>query len=372
MELVGLNQQYKFLEEKIDRRIKSVLDHGQYIMGPEVYEFEELLADYVGVKHCVSCANGTDALQLSLMALDIKEGDAVFCPAFTFFATAEAIAIFGATPVFVDSDPLTFNVCPVDLEKKIKTVIDEGKVAPKAILAVDLFGLPADYDRLKEIAKNYRLLLLEDAAQGMGGEIYGRRAGSFGDLATTSFFPTKPLGCYGDGGAVFTDNDEYASLVRSLRAHGKGSSKYDNLRVGMNSRLDTIQAAILLEKLDIFSIELEHRNNVAKKYNDIFDSIFECPYIPKGYKSSYAQYTIKTEKRLELIKFFEKKGIPSAVYYDKPAHQQLAFARLDDDRCLPIAEKLSTIVLSIPMHSYISDEDIRLVEKVFRQGFICE
>ena len=253
MQFIDLAAQYTHLKDKIDKRIKTVLDHGKYIMGPEVFELEEKLAEYVGVKHAITCANGTDALQLSLMALDIKKDDAVFCPTFTFFATAEAIAFCQATPVFVDSDAETYNICPENLELQIKKIIKEGKLKPKAILAVDLFGLPANYPELEKIAKKYDLKLIEDAAQGFGGEINGKRAGSFGDLATTSFFPAKPLGCYGDGGAIFTDNDEYAGLLRSYRVHGKGKDKYDNVRIGMNSRLDTIQAAILLEKLAEFS-----------------------------------------------------------------------------------------------------------------------
>ena len=264
MEFIDLQAQYQHLKTRIDKRIAKVLDHGKYIMGPEVQELEEKLADYVGVKHAISCANGTDALQLCLMTLDIKAGDAVFCPTFTFFASAEVIAFAGATPVFVDSDERTFNICPVDLEKRIKAVISEGKLNLKAIIAVDLFGLPANYPELERIAQKYGLKLIEDAAQGFGGDINGQRAGSFGDIATTSFFPAKPLGCYGDGGAIFTNNDEYAELIRSYRVHGKGKDKYDNVRVGINSRLDTVQAAILLEKLIEFPTELIKRQRAAE------------------------------------------------------------------------------------------------------------
>ncbi|WP_318485085.1 DegT/DnrJ/EryC1/StrS family aminotransferase, partial [Photobacterium leiognathi] len=249
MQFIDLAAQYQHLKNKIDARIHKVLDHGHYIMGPEVFELEEKLAEYVGVKHAITCANGTDALTLAMMALDIKEGDAVFCPTFTFFATAETIAFASATPVFVDSDENTFNICPIDLEKRIQHVIAEGKLVPKAIVSVDLFGLPANYPEIEKIAEKYNLKLIEDAAQGFGGSINNKKAGSFGDIATTSFFPAKPLGCYGDGGAIFTNNDEYAELIKSYRVHGKGTDKYDNVRVGVNSRLDTIQAAILLEKL---------------------------------------------------------------------------------------------------------------------------
>ena len=256
MQFIDLAAQYQSLKEKIDARIQTVLEHGKYIMGPEVQELEQNLSEYVGVKHTVSCANGTDALTLALMVFDIKPGDAVFCPTFTFFSTAETIAFEGATPIFVDSDEYTFNICPIDLEKRIEKVLAEGKLKPKAIIAVDLFGLPADYPALRKIADKYDLKIIEDAAQGFGGEINGKRAGSFGDIATTSFFPAKPLGCYGDGGALFTDNDVYAELLSSYRVHGKGKDKYDNVRIGMNSRLDTIQAAILLEKLSVFPQEL--------------------------------------------------------------------------------------------------------------------
>ncbi len=252
MHFIDLESQYKHLKTKIDKRIQGVLNHGHYIMGPEVRELEHALAEYVGVKHAITCANGTDALQLALMALEIGEGDAVFCPTFTFFATAEVIAYANATPVFVDSDERTFNICPKNLEEQITKVIEKGALKPKAIIAVDLFGLPANYVELEKLAAKYDLYLIEDAAQGFGGAINGKKAGGFGDIATTSFFPAKPLGCYGDGGAVFTNDDKLAALIESYRVHGKGSDKYDNVRIGLNSRLDTIQAAILLEKLAEF------------------------------------------------------------------------------------------------------------------------
>ena len=270
MEFIDLKAQYARIEEKINQRISNALSHGKHIMGPEVFELEEQLADFVGVKHAISCANGTDALQLSLMALEIGQNDAVFCPTFTFFATAEVIALVGATPIFVDSDPKTFNMCPKDLLVKIKQVKAEGKLNLKAIIPVDLFGLPADFPNINKIAKEFNLHLIEDAAQGLGGEIEGKKAGSFGDIATTSFFPAKPLGCFGDGGMVFTDNDDFAGVIKSLRIHGKGQHKYDNVRIGLNSRLDTIQAAILLEKLAIFPDEIISRQQVAKEYESFF------------------------------------------------------------------------------------------------------
>lgn len=360
MHFIDLEAQYLYLKEKIDARIHKVLDHGQYIMGPEVQELEDKLAEYVGVKHAITCANGTDALTLVMMVLGIKEGDAIFCPTFTFFATAEVIAYEGATPVFVDSDPDTFNICPTDLEHRIQKVIAEGKLNPKAIIAVDLFGLPANYPEISLIAEKYNLKLVEDAAQGFGGEINGKRAGSFGDIATTSFFPAKPLGCYGDGGAIFTDNDQYAELLRSYRIHGKGSDKYDNIRIGMNSRLDTIQAAILLEKLAEFPTELIKRNVAADNYEKQLTTKSKTPKVPKGYISSWAQYTLVSENREEEIAFYNEQGISTMIYYRTCMHQQTAFLSLGyiaGD--FPIAERLSRTVFSLPMHGYMLDSIIK-------------
>lgn len=354
MHFIDLEAQYKHLKEKINNRIQAVLDHGNYIMGPEVEEFEQKLAEYVGVKHCISCANGTDALQLAMMVLDIKPGDAVFCPTFTFFATAEVVAYAGATPVFVDSDERTFNICPKDLEKRIEKVIAEGKLVPKAIIAVDLFGLPANYPELEKLANKYNMKLIEDAAQGFGGEINGRRAGSFGDIATTSFFPAKPLGCYGDGGAVFTNNDDYAALFRSYRVHGKGKDKYDNVRIGINSRLDTIQAAILLEKLAEFPKELVARNIAAENYNKTLHGKYITPFVPEGYLSSWAQYTVISENREAEMARYKAEGIPTMIYYGTCMHQQTAFKDLNyTDGDLPIASRLAKQVFSLPMHGYL-------------------
>lgn len=354
MQFIDLAAQYRHLQTKIDARIRNVLEHGKYIMGPEVGELEKKLSDYVGVKHTVTCANGTDALTLAMMVLGVKEGDAVFCPTFTFFATAEVIAYEGATPVFVDSDSRTFNLCPDDLERRIQKVIDDGKLMPKAIIAVDLFGLPADYDRIEEIAKKYNLKLIEDAAQGFGGEINGRRAGSFGDIATTSFFPAKPLGCYGDGGAIFTDNDEYAELLSSYRMHGKGKDKYDNVRIGMNSRLDTIQAAILLEKLAEFPTELRARNKAANEYTEKLRDTLTVPYVPNGYISSWAQYTLVARHRDSEIQKYNDNNIPTMIYYERCLHQQTAFFHLNyTDEDFPIASMLARRVFSLPMHGYM-------------------
>ncbi len=354
MQFIDLAAQYQHLKNKIDARIHKVLDHGHYIMGPEVFELEEKLAEYVGVKHAITCANGTDALTLAMMALDIKEGDAVFCPTFTFFATAETIAFASATPVFVDSDEYTFNICPIDLEKRIQHVIAEGKLVPKAIVSVDLFGLPANYPEIEKIAEKYNLKLIEDAAQGFGGSINNKKAGSFGDIATTSFFPAKPLGCYGDGGAIFTNNDEYAELIKSYRVHGKGTDKYDNVRVGVNSRLDTIQAAILLEKLAAFDEELVARNIAAESYYKELPEYLIKPIVPASYTSSWAQYTVRSTNREQVMTGYSEKNIPTMIYYRTCMHQQTAFKYLDyNEGDFPIAEKLSKEVFSLPMHGYL-------------------
>jgi dTDP-4-amino-4,6-dideoxygalactose transaminase len=302
----------------------------------------------------VTCANGTDALQLALMAIGIGKGDAVFCPTFTFFASAEAIAAVGATPIFVDSDELTFNICATDLERRIKKVQSDKQLNLKAVITVDLFGLPANYPVLEPLCKKYGLKLIEDAAQGFGGTINGRVAGSFGDIATTSFFPAKPLGCYGDGGAVFTNDDEIAAVIKSLRVHGKGNDKYDNVRIGMNSRLDTIQAAILLAKLDAFPEELTARNMVAVSYEQELSSKYITPYVPEGFTSSWAQYTLRDKNRDAAIAEYQSRGIPTMIYYRTCLHEQTAFAYLNiQDETFPVAKLLSQEVFSLPMHAYL-------------------
>lgn len=370
MQFIDLAAQYQHLKTRIDKRIQDVLDHGQYIMGPEVQELEEKLAEYVGVKHAITCANGTDALTLALMALDIGEGDAVFVPTFTFFASAEAVAYARATPIFVDSDEATFNICPIDLESRIQKVIAEGELNLKAIMAVDLFGLPANYPAIQKIAKKYNLKIIEDSAQGFGGEINidgkCKRAGSFGDIATTSFFPAKPLGCYGDGGAIFTDSDEYAELIKSYRVHGKGIDKYDNVRIGMNSRLDTIQAAVLLEKLAEFPQELINRNKVADKYEAELGGNFSTPQVPDGYVSSWAQYTLVADDRDEVMMKYKEQGVPTMIYYGTCMHQQTAFKELKyKSGDFPIAERLASNVFSLPMHPYMDQPSQLDVMKVF-------
>ena len=362
MEFIDLGAQYKFLKTQIDAAIFRVLQTGNYIMGSEVQELEKELAKFVGVKHAITCANGTDALTLALMALGVKEGDAVFCPTFTFFATAEAVAFENATPIFVDSDEDTFNISVIDLENKIKQIIDEGELKPKAIITVDLFGLPADYKAIRNIATKYDLKIIEDAAQGFGGSINGKNAGSFGDISTTSFFPAKPLGCYGDGGAVFTDNDDYATLIKSLRVHGKGKDKYDNINIGINSRLDTIQAAVLLEKLKVFPEELEARNKLASQYAEALNSKYKTPVVPHGYFSSWAQYTIIAADRDTIMARSKEQGIPTMVYYTTCLHLQTAFKKLGYKQGdFPVAERLSNSVLSLPMHPYMTKESFEKI-----------
>ncbi len=371
MQFRDLKKQYEILKPQIDFAIVDVIESSRFISGPQVKELEERLAEYVGVKHCITCANGTDAITLAMMAWGIGKGDAVFVPDFTFFSSGECPATVGATPIFVDVDKRTFNMDPANLEAAVQRVIEEGRYTPKAVVAVDLFGLPADYPRIKAICDKYNLLLMEDGAQGFGGSINGKMACSFGDIATTSFFPAKPLGCYGDGGAIFTDNDEWAALLRSLTVHGKsGEDKYNNIRIGMNSRLDTLQAAILLPKLKAFiDYEVDAVNKAAEKYTERFSKCnVVTPYIPKGYISSWAQYTIQLPEaanRAELQAKLKEADIPSMVYYVKPMHSQGAFENTDSAVAdCKVTEALCNTVLSLPMHPYISDEEIEEIVKI--------
>ena len=376
MEFRDLKQQYQVLRGDIDRAVLDVMASGAYIMGPQVKELEKQLAEYVGVKHCLTCANGTDALTLALKVWGIGPGDAVFVPDFTFFSSAEVVSLEGATPVFVDVHEETFNMDAEDLDRAIKQVLAEGLLQPRVIVAVDLFGLPADYEAIRAIADKYGLLILEDGAQGFGGSVEGARACSFGDISTTSFFPAKPVGCYGDGGAVFTDNDEWASLIESYRVHGKGQFKYDNVRIGLNSRLDTVQAAVLQVKLKAFAdYELDAVNKAAEFYTQYLchserseESLVATPLIPEGYRSSWAQYTIRLKDRTQrdgLQAHLKSLGIPSMVYYPKPMHLQTAFAtchseRSEESHC-PVATSLCDRVLSLPMHPYLTEEQIQTV-----------
>ena len=366
MQFRDLQKQYQALKSEIDKAILATAAKGDFISGAAVTELEKQLAEYVGVKHCISCANGTDALTLALKVWNIGSGDVVFVPDFTFIATAEVVSLEGATPVFVDVEERTFNMCPISLEKAIEKVKQDGKLNPRVIIPVDLFGLPANYPAIKAIAKKHQLFLLEDGAQGFGGKIQDKKACSFGDISTTSFFPAKPLGCYGDGGAVFTNNDEWAEIIQSIKVHGKGNDKYDNVRIGLNSRLDSLQAAILLPKFQAFkTFELEKVNEAAADYTKYLGKDFKTPYIPSGFYSSWAQYTLilcDQTQRDDLQAHLEGKGIPCMVYYPKPLHAQTAYKHLgyiEQDN--PTSAKLSRTVLSLPMHPYLTEEEIAAV-----------
>ena len=363
MQFRDLVKQYNVLKPEMDKALIDTVASGAYIMGPAVKELETSLAEYAGVKHCVSCANGTDALTLALKTWNVGAGDAVFVPDFTFFASAEVVSLEGATPVFVDVDADTFNMDVESLNEAIEGTLKAGKLTPKVIITVDLFGLPANYPAIRQVADRFNLLILEDGAQGFGGAINGKKACSFGDISTTSFFPAKPLGCYGDGGAVFTDNDEWAVILNSLRVHGKGSFKYDNVRIGVNSRLDTLQAAILKVKLEAFEkYEVEDINKAAALYTQNLRDVVKTPLIPDGYYSSWAQYTItlnSREQRDGLQNFLKEQKVPTMVYYPKPMHAQTAYqgADFEDGSCV-VTEQLCDTVLSLPIHPYITEEEV--------------
>ena len=369
MQFRDLKKQYEILKEDIDSAVAKVCLEANFISGQQVRQLEEELAEYVGARHCITCANGTDAITLAIKAWGLGSGDAVFVPDFTFFSSGECPAGEGCTCVFVDVDADTYNMDPVKLEKAIERVIADGKVRPRAVIAVDLFGQPADYERIRAVCDKYGLLLLEDGAQGFGGRIGDRMACSFGDISTTSFFPAKPLGCYGDGGAIFTDNDEWAALVRSLAVHGKsGDDKYNNIRLGLNSRLDTIQAAILHVKFRAFrDYELQDINNVTLMYEEEFskcglDKVIKLPKVKDGYYSSWAQYTIQLPEgadRASIQKKLREMDIPTMVYYMKPMHKQGAFENTYSASAdCPVTEMLCSRVLSLPIHPYMTREQV--------------
>jgi UDP-2-acetamido-2-deoxy-ribo-hexuluronate aminotransferase len=391
MQFIDLKVQQDRIRPQIDAAIKRVLDHGAYIMGPEVAELERMLAEYVGVRHAIGCASGTDALLLPLMAYGVGPGDAVFTTPFTFFATCEMIALTGATPVFVDIDPVTFNIDPVKLEEAIERLAtsnaqsaqnddprspinDQRKLTPKGIIPVDLFGLPADYAPIMEIAEKYGLFVLEDAAQAFGAEYHGRRAPGLAHVGATSFFPAKPLGCYGDGGAVFTDDDALAEKMRSLLVHGKGADKYNNVRIGLNARLDTLQAAILIEKLKIYPEETELRQTVSVHYTAELNSGnigVIAPQVPEGLRSVWAQYTIRCKEQKErdaLQARLKEEGIPSMVYYVKPMHLLDAMSYLGhQEGDFPHAEHAALTVLSLPFYPYLGRDAVeRVAQAVVR------
>lgn len=372
MQFIDLGEQYRRIKDKVDKEVINAIESGKYIMGPPVKELEQRLAAYVGRKYCVSCSNGTDALTMPLMALGIGEGDAVFVPDFTFFASAEVVAGVGATPVFAEVNPDTFNLDAESLERSIEKVKSEGKLTPRMIIAVDLFGQPADFGAIMDVAQRHGLLVMEDGAQGFGGTYNGKKACSFGDVSTTSFFPAKPLGCYGDGGAIFTDDGELAERLRSIRVHGSNpTDKYDNIRLGLNARLDTVQAAVLHCKLDIFDSELVTRQRAADCYTASLKDIVETPVVPEKFTSSWAQYTVKLksrEQREKGIIRLKEKGIPAMIYYPCPMHLQTAFAGLGGKKGdFPVSEHLCDTVMSVPMHPYLTSKDIETVCMALRE-----
>lgn len=375
MEFRDLKKQYEVLKKEIDKAINDVIESSHFIQGQQVDELENKLAEYVGRKHCIAVGNGTDALELSLITLGVGKGDAVFTSDFTYFASASTISRVGATPIFVDIDLDTFNISVNALEKMIIDVKNDGKLIPKAIVPVDLFGLPADYTKIIPIAEKYGLKILEDAAQGFGGKINDKKACSFGDISATSFFPAKPLGCYGDGGAIFTDDDSVDARLRSLRANGKSPiDKYDNREIGTNSRLDTIQAAILLSKFKAFvNYELEAVNNVANMYTERLKDKYVIPKVPMEFYSSWAQYTIlvkDSEERKKIQMKLKENNIPSMIYYPRGIHEQYAYRDMKlNDKDYPNTIEAKNRVLSLPMHPYLVEEDIVNICKVVKNGY---
>jgi dTDP-4-amino-4,6-dideoxygalactose transaminase len=367
---IDLKAQQDRIRPQIDRAIKAVLDNGTYIMGPEVGRLEKDLATFCGAKHAIACSSGTDALLMALMAKGIGPGDAVICPAFTYTATPETIALLGATGVFVDVREDTFNIDPARLEGAITAAKSRG-LTPKAIIPVDLFGQPADYDAILPFAEKHGLFVLCDAAQAFGASTASKRVGQIGDVTATSFFPAKPLGCYGDGGAIFTDDDELANVMRSILLHGKGADKYDVVRVGINGRLDTIQAAVLIEKLKIFADEIKQRNAVAARYTQALAGFTAVPAVSNGSTSVWAQYTLRVDpsRRDAIQKAMAAQGVPTQVYYPRPLHHQPAyFEHVLADGGAPVAERLSQEVLSLPMHPYLTEEQQERVVAAFVQA----
>ncbi len=364
MRFVDLHRQRDVIRGSLDSRMNAVIERGDFVLGKDVAELETALAEFVGVKHCIGVANGTDALQLCLRALGVGPGDGVFVPSFTFVATAECVSQVGAVPLFVDVDASSFNMDAGALERAIARASKDTDLCLRAVIVVDLFGLAADYAELEAIAGRHNLDVVEDGAQALGARLGERRACSFGALATTSFFPAKPLGCYGDGGAVFTDRDDLADLVRSLHVHGQGADKYDNARVGLNSRLDTLQAAVLLAKLEVFEQELARRDEIAAFYSDHLADGYVTPEIPRGSFSAWAQYTLQVDRgrRDSVCQQLADGGIPTAVYYSTPLHRQPVYrdaAGLPAD--CPVTEELSDKVFSIPVHPYLTDAECEQV-----------
>jgi len=370
---IDLKAQYRQVEDAVKKGIDGVLEHGAYVMGPEIGELENRLSSFSAVRHAVGCASGTDALIMALMALEVGPGDAVFTTPFTFMATAEAIALLGATPVFVDIDPVTFNIDPDDLRRKIRDIKDgQSELTPKGVIAVDLFGQPADYDRIEPLAHNNGLFLIVDAAQSFGATYQGKPVCSLGDMACTSFFPAKPLGCYGDGGMVFAQNDELHKLLVSVRVHGMGEDRYENVRLGINGRLDSMQAAVLLAKFDVFPGEIEKRQQAADRYNELLGDIADLtvPVVADGNTSVWAQYSLlarDSEHREELMGKLKAADIPSVIYYPKPLHLQKAFANLGySEGSFPVCEDIASRIFSLPMHPYLKAEDQEAIAQVLK------
>jgi dTDP-4-amino-4,6-dideoxygalactose transaminase len=371
MQFIDLGRQYERIRNDVAAAIEMVLEGQRFIMGPEVAELEERLAAFVGARHALGVSSGTDALVVLLMAYGVGPGDAIFVPSFTFFATAECVSVLGATPVFVDVDETTFNLDAASLEQAVERIQSEDSLRPRGVIPVDLFGLPADYDAIRQVADRHGLFVLEDAAQGFGGAYHGRRAGSLGNCAATSFFPAKPLGCYGDGGAVFMDSTELWELCASLRVHGQGADRYDNVRIGMNGRLDTLQAAILLAKLRVFEDELVARNRVAASYTEHLAGSLQTPVVPDGLLSAWAQYTLTVNDealRDTLVAHLKEQGIPTMIYYPTPLHLLAVYRDLGYERgSLPVSEHLSKTVFSIPMHPYLSEQEIEMIAAAIRE-----
>lgn len=364
MEFIDLKAQYRAIQSDVDARIHKVLEHGQFILGPEVIELELILARRTGVQHCIACASGTDALMLAMMALGIGAGDEVITSPFTFIATAEMIALLGAKPVFVDTDPETYNLDPQRIEAAIT-------VRTKAIMPVSLYGLCADFDAINAIAAQHGLAVIEDAAQSFGGVYQGRQSCNLSTIGCTSFFPSKPLGCYGDGGACFTNDPALAAAMLEIRVHGQ-DRRYHHVRIGINGRLDTLQAAVLLAKLEVFSDELRRRAQVANRYKELLQGIVHTPVAPQGYRSAFAQYTIEVEDRDRVQAEMAAQGIPTAVHYPIPAHLQPAFAYLGQERgSFPRAERAGERVLSLPMHAYLSEAEQAAVSVALRRAVLA-
>jgi len=380
MQFIDLVTQQSRIRDKIEANIQAVLDHGKYIMGPEIETLENRLAEYAGVKHAIGCASGTDALLMALLACQVGPGDAVFTSPFTFIATAEVISLVGATPVFVDIDPATYNIDPARLEQAVSALNANDSdihplpvthnlspITPKGVIGVDIFGLPADYNQIDAVARKHKLFVIEDAAQSFGAELNAKKACSFGNIACTSFFPAKPLGCYGDGGMCFTDDDKLANIMKSVRVHGKGDHKYDNIRIGINGRLDSLQAAILLAKFDIFPEEIELRRQVAKRYTEFFNPHPDItpPVVPPDYKSAWAQYSVLAgngQQRTELQIFLKEAGVPTAIYYPQPLHLQSAFSSLGYKKGdFPVSEDCARRIFSLPMHPYLTKADQQII-----------